>query len=321
MQHKETVWKNIWHLSVPKRIHCFLWLSIRDRILSNGNHCKRRISHDPTCTTTIYILRDLDIPWFFNVHVDVWISRNLEITGCHPSLDTSWNTLFAYALWHTWKSRNNLIFNGIRGNANSILHQSLHLGKHSTHHQLTSNSNSTIRDAEIQWWPAPEDWTSINTDGAVSSSGLATIGGVIQDHLGSFLARFNKHIGVASILSAELWGVYEGLKIAWFYWFEMVQIQVYSSNAYHLPKEGSPKNHYALIQEITALVKQAWFIDFKLIKREANMVADSLAKLENKTAGQLNLFESPPRQNEELLRHDIYGPTYVRGLVLNYILI
>ncbi|KAE8719146.1 hypothetical protein F3Y22_tig00109972pilonHSYRG00122 [Hibiscus syriacus] len=202
-------------------------------------------------------------PWrrlpFTSSEIARW---NLKITGCHPPLDTPWNILFAYALWHTWKSRNNLIFNGIRDHANSILHQRLHLAKHST------------------------DWTTINIDSAVSSSGSAMTSGVFRDHLGNFLAGFNKHIGAAWILSAKLWGVYEGLKIAWSYGFEMVQNQVDSSDAYHLLKE--------------------------LIKREANMVADSLAKLENNTAGQLNLLESPPRQIEELLRCDISGPPYAR---------
>ncbi|KAE8732799.1 hypothetical protein F3Y22_tig00001728pilonHSYRG00036 [Hibiscus syriacus] len=67
----------------------------------------------------------------------------------------------------------------------------------------------------VQWTPIPNDWISLNTDGAVNSrSSLSTAGGIIRNYEGTWLVRFNKYIGRSTILQAELWGIYEGLKLA-----------------------------------------------------------------------------------------------------------
>ncbi|KAE8721350.1 hypothetical protein F3Y22_tig00016212pilonHSYRG00084 [Hibiscus syriacus] len=162
--------------------HKYLWLAIRDRIPSNVNRCKRRIAHDPTCIacsaaeeSSIHLLRDCHAVrklWIFDLQVGDWIFKNLTINTCHPAFGVPWNVLFAYLIWHTWKRRNEQIFNGTRRNADSILHQSLSLAKHA----LPLQAIRLLADMESS----------------------ATAGGVIRDHLGNFLFGFNRNLGSAT---------------------------------------------------------------------------------------------------------------------------
>ena len=64
-------------------------------------------------------------------------------------------------------------------------------------------------------WKAPI-WSciSLNTDGAMKGSGYAGVGGLIRDSNGNWLMGFTVNLGMCSVLSAELWGLLHGLRVA-----------------------------------------------------------------------------------------------------------
>ncbi|KAE8663142.1 hypothetical protein F3Y22_tig00113096pilonHSYRG00099 [Hibiscus syriacus] len=67
----------------------------------------------------------------------------------------------------------------------------------------------------IQWKPAPVDWCTLDSDGAVhNSSSLGSVGGLIRNNAGDWIVGFNKSVGVTTPLQAELWGIFEGLNLA-----------------------------------------------------------------------------------------------------------
>ncbi|CAN1165453.1 Putative ribonuclease H protein At1g65750 [Linum perenne] len=71
------------------------------------------------------------------------------------------------------------------------------------------------RTIAIDWDPGPEGWVTINTDGSVlQSSGNATAGGLIRDHLGHCFSAFSANLGRCSITRAELRGILHGLEEA-----------------------------------------------------------------------------------------------------------
>lgn len=53
----------------------------------------------------------------------------------------------------------------------------------------------------------------VNTDGARKDDYSAGYGGVIRDERGVWISGFSKNLGSCNVILAEIWGMYEGLKI------------------------------------------------------------------------------------------------------------
>ncbi|KAK2449914.1 TMV resistance protein N [Trifolium repens] len=67
----------------------------------------------------------------------------------------------------------------------------------------------------ISWLPPPPGWIVMNSDGAVKTSEhRAGCRGVLRNDNRTWIAGFAKALGDTTAYMAELWGIYEGLKIA-----------------------------------------------------------------------------------------------------------
>ncbi|KAL4305413.1 hypothetical protein AHAS_Ahas16G0075800 [Arachis hypogaea] len=76
--------------------------------------------------------------------------------------------------------------------------------------------NVRKREILIGWSPPSELWIKINVDGpACVTTGRAGCGGIIRNYQGRWLAGYMMNIGTCSAFKAELWGVFQGLKMAW----------------------------------------------------------------------------------------------------------
>ena len=85
---------------------------------------------------------------------------------------------------------------------------------------------------EICWSPLTQEWVKVNTDGANSSSSCQAIArGVIRDWCERWVAGFAMHIGICSITAAELWGIFEGLTLAWDLGYRRIQLETDSRSA------------------------------------------------------------------------------------------
>jgi hypothetical protein len=113
----------VWKLQVPLRIHIFLWLLIKNKILTRDNLMKRKNLDDVTCLfcTELESVRHL----FFECCVaqSIWetISEMLgfQVGSDFESVAKLWlsdkkykyvNVLNAIVLWSLWNTRNNLCF-------------------------------------------------------------------------------------------------------------------------------------------------------------------------------------------------------------------
>ncbi|KAK8596587.1 hypothetical protein V6N13_001200 [Hibiscus sabdariffa] len=94
-----------------------------------------------------------------------------------------------------------------------------------------------------KWQPAPTTWTTLNTDGVVSSSSHRYVGGLLWDVEGSWIAGFNRAIGMTNALQAEF-----------------------------------GPSMTALFLCVANLLHRAWMVDISWIPREGNGPADWLAK-------------------------------------------
>lgn len=68
----------------------------------------------------------------------------------------------------------------------------------------------------------------LNTNGASKRSGDAGAGGVIRNHKGNWLLGFAMNIGSYSVTTSELWGLYQGLQLAWHDGIRFFEVEVNS---------------------------------------------------------------------------------------------
>ncbi|KAK2995370.1 hypothetical protein RJ640_029002 [Escallonia rubra] len=79
------------------------------------------------------------------------------------------------------------------------------------------NTSSRRKETVLVHWSLPPwQWHKLNTDGSVKGHpGPAGAGGIIRDEYGAWVVGFDSQYWVCDSLTAELWGILQGLKIAW----------------------------------------------------------------------------------------------------------
>ena len=109
--------------------------------------------------------------------------------------------------------------------------------------------------------------------------------------------------------SAELWGLFHGLSIAWQYGFRKVYVEVDSMCVMKLISNSNPpiNEHFTLIREIQALLRRDWLTKVEHIYREANEAADFLASYSFSFPLGLYCFQSIPPNMLSILLNDVHG--------------
>ncbi|KAK8555205.1 hypothetical protein V6N12_009358 [Hibiscus sabdariffa] len=131
-EEKHPIWDQIWKFHVPQRIRLFLWLTYRERLMTNSERFRRSFGRSASCPrcssdmeSTIHALRDckeaketwlLLLPqsyatYFFQADIKAWLQQNLSSTMLHHTNGIPWNLLFISTLWQIWKYRNDFVFN------------------------------------------------------------------------------------------------------------------------------------------------------------------------------------------------------------------
>ncbi|KAK2638305.1 hypothetical protein Ddye_026100 [Dipteronia dyeriana] len=68
-------------------------------------------------------------------------------------------------------------------------------------------------------------------------------GGVVRDHLKTWVIGFALNKGSGRVLKAELWSILEGLKLVWQYGFRKIIVEIDSKLAVDIPSKASPHCH------------------------------------------------------------------------------
>ena len=102
----------------------------------------------------------------------------------------------------------------------------------------------------------------LNTDGAKKSSGIVGAGGLIRNYRGVWQVSYCANLGVCSVTSAELWGLFHGVSITWHCGFRRVQVEIDSKCVMQLVSSPNPPvyEHFTLIQAIQDLLHRDWLI-------------------------------------------------------------
>ncbi|KAH1031751.1 hypothetical protein J1N35_043925 [Gossypium stocksii] len=143
---KDDKWKCVWKTLGPQRVRFFIWLVLKQRILSNVERVKRGLAVDPSCFVCgspiediLHILRNFNIAkdvWsqvitgnrlttFFSLNLQYWILLNVQDTSVIPDGGSTWAGLFGMVKWRLWKNRNLFIFQGQPWSSREIVNNAL----------------------------------------------------------------------------------------------------------------------------------------------------------------------------------------------------
>ncbi|OMO72395.1 hypothetical protein COLO4_27635 [Corchorus olitorius] len=170
-------------------------------------------------------------------------------------------------------------------------------------------------EVQLSWDKPPEGWVKLNTDGSWNqASNEAAFGGVIRGQCGEWLLGFSQAIGKCSIDMAELWGIHQGISLAWSRGFRALEIESDSATSVDMIRKGVNTNHplACVVEAIRELLAKDWNWRISYVPRQKNFVADWLAKNNKEPWEGLLVFNSPPVGVINLLMADAVGVTFPR---------
>ncbi|MBA0662684.1 hypothetical protein Goklo_006765 [Gossypium klotzschianum] len=131
------------------------------------------------------------------------------------------------------------------------------------------------RNIHVQRYPLSDNWVHLHTDGVVNVfTGLASTGGVVRNYLGDWIMGFNHFLGNCSAFNVEIWA----------------------------------SSISALARRIQKLLQHKEFWVVKHIRREANRVADRIAKMVCANVVGVNVMTTTPMElSEDIVRDKSNG--------------
>ncbi|KAK8476102.1 hypothetical protein V6N11_071089 [Hibiscus sabdariffa] len=177
----DSKWTGIWSLPVAQRVRMFLWLVLRQRLLTNAERARRGMSSDPSCSccgffneTILHILRDCppmrsfwqslipqsDHDYFFGAPLEHWIFSNIRTSRVFGRGTPPWSCFFPSFLWQVWKRRNDFVFNGECLPLPDVYRIGLVWASH-----FAATVPDVVMDSHaatdfIQWVAPPHDWVN-----------------------------------------------------------------------------------------------------------------------------------------------------------------
>nr|KYP67585.1 Putative ribonuclease H protein At1g65750 family [Cajanus cajan] len=296
-----------------------LWKTAHNSLLTNTARARRGLALDNLCPkchqepeTGLHALRDCVVvknvwshlvnggipPNFINSNLGTWIVSNLTCRN------ENWRLIFAVTIDKLWKARNALIFDQHHVNPYclvvSIKRRCLEISRASK--ECSTFSSKFLGDpygsSPIRWQPPPLGSIKLNCDGAVRGVGRKVgCGGIIRNYLGGFIMGFSCKLGQCSILQAELWAIFHGLRIIKEKGFkEDIIVELDSSLAIKFLNEGCSASHSCapLINSIVELADMEQDLNCSHIYREANQVNDAMANLSFDIQDKFQIFNNSP---------------------------
>ncbi|RYR17285.1 hypothetical protein Ahy_B03g062048 isoform A [Arachis hypogaea] len=218
-----------------------------------------------------------------------------------------------------WYLRNKLVFNGESVIVTSAANQ---IRARSEEFDRVIRSNLKLRNPQnsgsspIRWSRPKEGCIKVNVDGSwFSHNNNAACGGVFRDSEGRFVKGFACNLGNCSIMHVELWAVIHGLNIATTNGYHNLVVESDSAAAINFINHGcSPVHPCApLVQDIRILANRVQKITWIHSLREANPVADLLAKKGQDLPIGLHLFDQAPHCISYALLCDCFDTIRVKG--------
>lgn len=331
-------WQLIWHWKGPHRIRVFLWFLMHGKIKTKDELFRRHIHNYSICDicgydteNILHALRDCISAkriWsslspinikadFLSNNLRGWLLNNLA-GGKRFEMIENWSLIFGVTVWKIWYWRNQLLFANVSPCRLYVVSEIK-----AWVHEIQQTFKATLPERQckvlvgIGWTALTWPLFRLNTDGSRGVNGAASAGGLIPDANGNWVRGFGMNIGFCSISMAELWGLYQGLYLAWHHGIRFLGVEVGSRCIIHMleSRDQSPNMHTPLINSIKNLLKRDWHISIRHIYREANFAADFLAKKAGSLALGFHAFQEPPAGLGPWLCYDMYESMIFRSVV------
>ncbi|CAN1147350.1 Putative ribonuclease H protein At1g65750 [Linum perenne] len=177
-----TDWKKVWNWRGPNKIRLFLWLASHNKLLTNEERRRRHLAGDDSCPrcpgrceSSTHVIKDCPFA------VEVWRLLGLDQIAFPAGLShhDNWifqhlsheeGLLFGCVFWALWKSRNELVFNGVTVSAQATAYRIASWVKtveDSLSRDQRLGGQPVHERRDVSWTPGPTDWLVINTDGSV----------------------------------------------------------------------------------------------------------------------------------------------------------
>ncbi|KAJ7961985.1 Ribonuclease H [Quillaja saponaria] len=182
---------------------------------------------------------------FFTADFEDWLHMNLNSSIVFSEAGIPWPVMFSVVVWKIWKLRCKRIFD----------------------EEFSSSHNPKAVLTKVK----------INCDGAAKSQGCLTSCGVlIRGDDGEWLGGFAANLGMGSNVSAELYGIFRGLYLAWDLGFKSIILETDSLTAVELLNSECSQFHplLHLIQGCQDLINRSWKVKLQHIYRECNFAAN-----------------------------------------------
>ncbi|KAK6780036.1 hypothetical protein RDI58_022220 [Solanum bulbocastanum] len=299
----------IWHKNIPFKASFLLWRALRGKLPTNEKLTK--FGNEPTkCFCCNRSGMDTIEHIFNNGHFATYVwksySETAGITTDHSSLPQLirqwWSTkpkneahrmliqaTPIFICWNLWKNR-------CASKWPSNWKDLIAMGENCIH-----DTKVTL----VMWRRPPKNWVKLNTDGsALDNPGKLGAGGIIRDHRGEIILAFSTPMGEGTNNQAEIGAAIFGMTWLIQLGYRNVLLEVDSQLLvdWIMAKTKPPWSVNTQVQQMSTLIGQTSNFRCKHTYREANSVADSLAKHSHKITSP-NIYTNSQQLPKEARAH------------------
>ncbi|GAU36566.1 hypothetical protein TSUD_277720 [Trifolium subterraneum] len=320
-------WNGIWKAQAPHKARHLLWRLCRGCLPTRARLLERRVECTLNCPVCDEEIED-ELHIFFRCAVarDSWSAAGLSFV-LHNATYQQTNAMdrifavcnnessdtvgrVAMLLWSIWHNRNDKLWN-------DNVQMPRQTGRHAfdawndwySVHKLQSNNVSRTTEEDLVRWEKPAlDWVKCNVDAAfVSGSGRTSVGLCFRDNSGHFMAGMTQwQQTVISSVEGEAWALLLAMEEARHRGLDRVQFESDSKvliEAIHMQRRGNSE-FLSIVHDILSLMSS--FINFEVnfVRRQANLVAHTLARAANSWAS-FHRFENIPFCIEHLIFNEM----------------
>ncbi|KAJ8769462.1 hypothetical protein K2173_002952 [Erythroxylum novogranatense] len=229
---------------------------------------------------------------FFSLPLTDWLSSNIDNALRYSNENFAWNSLFGIVCWLAWKQRNDFVFNDVQ-EAWDIAVTSITWARHAAGPSREWRRRTTAPMPQTVCWCAPPlNWVKLNTDGAWDpTTGIGKAGGV----------------------QAELWAILDGLSTTWNLNFRHLVLECDNARIVKdFQRCQSSRDSTQLVDRVRELLNRTWTVIIQYVPREANFMADNIAKLADPNRRGVSFLDHCPVFLQALLDADRNGEARLR---------
>jgi hypothetical protein len=294
-------WSSIWKINTPSKAKHLLWRICRGCMPTRVRLHDRHVPCPLTCPICDHTAED---DWHVTIDCVVSVqarqaagidhhllpriqsatsARDLIFKVCtHADKDTA--GLFAMVVWSLWNNRNNKVWNDTSEPGRSIGLKARHLWEEWSAVQQVQRVVAGANQVQhaLEWQKPVHGWYKCNLDaGFHRDINKTSTSWCLRDHLGRFvMAETTWFEGNCSIVEGEAIAMLEALKAMRLRDMQHVIFESDSKNvvdAIHHHRRGYTEFSLIIAHIIHLLYSNSNFV-VKFIKRQANMVAHTLAR-------------------------------------------